>query len=251
MYIFISILWYTLIILILYLLKIIYEYYVLSKIRENIIDIETNNHIKYNNNITNSTINKPMENMIYLFCYGSNSVKQIKERLNIERKLEYYPAYIKNYARIFAGKSKKWENGGIASIIPLRYSIVYGICVKITEEELLQMDTHEGGYYRIIVDGKIQSKKNRSESFYVYLKNNIDFSVLPSEKYLVSIHNMLNDRTIFNINNNINTNTNNITADNINKKIIIRGLVDKKLVKIGYWNIISGFKLYKKVKKFD
>ena len=51
-----------------------------------------------------------------LFSYGSNSITQIKNRINLLDNLSYEKGYIKDYVRIFAGKSLKWENGGISSI---------------------------------------------------------------------------------------------------------------------------------------
>jgi hypothetical protein len=174
----------------------------------------------------NRQIYKNSENTqnVYLFSYGSNSIEQLKNRLNKSENLIYYPGYINNYTRIFAGSSKRWDNGGIASIYPCEKSKVYGIIVEITEKELISLDLYEGGYNRIIMKGYNQTLK-REEDVYVYVKENNKFQKFPSNSYMEAIDKMLNNR-ITDIN---------IDIHNIERKISIKGIIKDKLVTLGIW----------------
>ena len=53
--------------------------------------------------------------MIYLFCYGSNNINQVRYRIN-NPDLKSYKGLLLDHIRIFAGKSKIWNNGGVASL---------------------------------------------------------------------------------------------------------------------------------------
>jgi hypothetical protein len=171
--------------------------------------------------IKNNKNDKKIKRINYLFCYGSNSIEQIKERLNINCDIQYFPAYINNYTRIFAGKSKKWDNGGVASIYPFNNCKVYGIVIILNDIELQKLDEFEGGYKRKFLKGFIQNltlKKNKKELFQVYIKENILFKEFPSNNYLKAINKMLNDRHFIN-NKDINieyTNNQNIDIQNTN-----------------------------------
>jgi hypothetical protein len=125
-----------------------------------------------------------------LFCYGSNSIEQLKDRLQIDE-LMFTPAYIDNYSRIFAGKSKKWQDGADASIYPHIGKKVFGILVEIPNKKLKVLDSYEGGYYQkeIIVN----NGKNTVKAI-VYIKINNEFKTLPSNEYLEAINRMLDNR---------------------------------------------------------
>ena len=156
----------------------------------------------------------------YLFCYGSNSIKQLQERLQIQN-IKYRPAHLENYSRIFAGTSKKWQNGGVASIYPEFGSKVYGILVEIDNEKLKILDSYEGGYYqeKIIVNTAKENVKA-----IVYIKKNNDFCEYPSTNYLEAINTMLDDRGI--------------TKDRV---ILIKGIINKKLKTLGKWTKDDGY----------
>jgi hypothetical protein len=77
-------------------------------------------------------------NIVHLFSYGSNSPKQLYERIGHVSAAK--PAYLENHIRIFAGYSKRW-NGGIASIWPVEDEKLYGYVTSLTHEQLLQLDT--------------------------------------------------------------------------------------------------------------
>lgn len=151
---------------------------------------------------------------MYLFSYGSNSTEQLKKRICIKRDLLLKSGYIKNYIRIFSGKSQKW-NGGIATIYPCLGEKVYGIIVDLSKEELNILNFFEKGYHLEKINVIIN---NNEKECYVYIKNNNLFIDMPSEEYMLAINKMLNERKY-----------------KSNRKISIKGLVDNKIVTLGYW----------------
>jgi hypothetical protein len=153
-----------------------------------------------------------------LFCYGSNSIKQLQQRLHINEKISWKKAYINNYVRIFAGYSKRW-NGGIASIYPCNGKKVYGILVKLKVEDLELLNSYECGYHLKILDVFVNSN-NIIQSF-VYIKTNNKFKRLPSEAYMNAINSMLNDRSK--------------KENNKSRKIFIRSVVNNKIKLLQIW----------------
>ena len=153
-----------------------------------------------------------------LFCYGSNSIKQLQQRLHINEKISWKKAYINNYVRIFAGYSKRW-NGGIASIFPCNGKKVYGILVKLKIEDLQLLNSYECGYHLKILDVYINSN-NILQSF-VYIKTNNIFKRLPSEAYMNAINSMLNDRSQ--------------KENNKSRKIFIRCILNNKIKLLEIW----------------
>ena len=156
-----------------------------------------------------------------LFSYGSNSITQLKNRININEDLPYQKGYIQDYIRFFAGKSLKWNNGGIASIYPCKNKKVYGIVVNLNQDQINQLSSYESGYTLeekdVIINKKI-------EKCFVYIKNKNVFKNIPDESYLKAINHMLNDLNIIN-----------------NRKIPIRCIHNKKIKLLGYWNINNGY----------
>lgn len=157
---------------------------------------------------------------MFLFSYGSNSVEQLKIRLSIDRVLLYKKAYIKDYIRIFAGKSKKWD-GCVSSIYPKKDKKVYGIAIEINDDELNKLNEFEFGYCLEIKKIIIEEEEI---DCYVYIKKNNKFNLLPSESYLNAINIMLNNRIY-----------------KKNRKIMIRIIKNNKLVLLGFWTIKNGF----------
>ena len=130
----------------------------------------------------------------YLFCYGSNSTKQISERID-NKPIVYTNAYIENYTRIFTGTSQRWC-GGIVGLYPSKNSKTYGILVQLTESDLIKLDEFEKGYERVkmqvhnqICDGLTELVESD-----VYYKQNLTFQYLPSNEYLMAIYMMLQER---------------------------------------------------------
>jgi len=162
-----------------------------------------------------------------LFSYGSNSLDQVKERINREGNIVCHPAYLDNFIRIFAGQSAKWNDGGVATIYPVKGQKCYGLALEVTEDELLLMDEFENGYYRSIQ--KVRMENGKSIRVNIYIKKKNEFLYFPSEKYLEAINKMLNDR-----------------SSDKDRKIMIRGLVNGKIVGFGSWSKKDGFSIMKK-----
>jgi hypothetical protein len=191
--------------------------------------------------LLDSFVEKDSYHINFLFSYGSNSSIQVKERVNsddfssgnaatskkVEEAIEFYPAYIKDYVRIFCGVSKRW-NGGIASITPCKDSNVYGIVLKLTNSQLAKLDTYEGGYTREKIKIVCQSimGKERVIEGYVYIKNESTFKYLPSQSYMESIRSMLDERRMSH-----------------SQKITIRCIKDGIIKSIGIWEPEYGIKL--------
>lgn len=128
----------------------------------------------------------------YIFSYGSNSKKQLLERLGADVKPK--SAYLENYVRIFAGESKRW-NGGVASVHPKKGSKVYGAVSRLTEEQLSVLDTYEGGYTRRKKQIKINNDPANPETVkaWVYIKNDPTHIKMPSLAYMRAIRRTLDD----------------------------------------------------------
>jgi hypothetical protein len=155
--------------------------------------------------------------MTLLFCYGSNSIKQIKERINENiNKIEFQKAYLNNHVRIFAGKSIKWDCGGVASVYPLDGKKVYGIAVTLNDDQLEKLNKFEKGYSLVQKDIII---KNKVVNAFLFIKDNIEFSKLPSNSYMNAINNMLNDRGF-----------------DDNRTILVRAVINNKVKLIYKWN---------------
>ncbi len=163
------------------------------------------------------------KNKHLLFSYGSNSIKQLKSRLDLKDDVKYYNAYITDYIRIFAGISKKWGGGGVASIYPSKGAILYGIAVELTELQLNLLDTYESGYERRIIKCVVE---NEEYQCHVYIKKNNQFKSFPSDDYLRAINTMLNDR-----------------ENNEDRKIFIRGVIKNKIINFGFWTKKDGLLL--------
>lgn len=163
---------------------------------------------------------------IYLFSYGSNSIAQLKERIKKEE-INYYPAYLNNHIRIFAGCSSKWNSGGVASVYPCKGEKIYGIACELNEEEMQKLDTFENGYTR--TKTVICLENDREVYAYIYVKKNNTFSYFPSETYLEAISKMLDDRSGY--------------KDHC---LRIRGLVNGKIINFGFWSKEDGFSVMKK-----
>ena len=155
-----------------------------------------------------------------LFCYGSNSIEQLQNRLQIDN-LKFKPAYIDNYSRIFSGKSRKWQDGAVASIHPHIGKKVFGILVEIPNKKLKILDSYEGGYYQkeiIVNNGK------NTEKAIVYIKINNEFKTLPSNNYLEAINTMLDNR-----------------GYDDDRVIMVRAVINDNIKTLGKWSKKNGY----------
>jgi hypothetical protein len=128
---------------------------------------------------------------IPIFSYGSNSIYQLRGRLN-NNNLISYPAYSKDYKRIFRGYSHNWK-GGVASLLKNKGSITYGNIVFLSENEIKKLDEFEIGY----VKEKINCFLHNEELIecLTYISEDNIWKCEPSEQYLVSILLTLNENS--------------------------------------------------------
>ena len=87
---------------------------------------------------------------IPIFSYGSNSLSQLKGRLQ-NLNLISYGAYVNGYKRIFCGHSNNW-NGGIASLVEKKFMKTYGIVVYLDNHELSKLDNSYPNLYETVMD---------------------------------------------------------------------------------------------------
>ena len=78
-----------------------------------------------------------------VFSYGSNGLEQLRQRMK-NPTLQFKPAILPNSVRIFCGASKSWEDGGVASIVPMPGWEVKGNIAYLTDAELQLLDRFEG-----------------------------------------------------------------------------------------------------------
>ena len=159
--------------------------------------LEHPNLLKYSSDTDLINKNNQYNNGQYLFCYGSNSLSQLKQRLKKEN-LIVKKAYLPNYVRIFAGNSTKW-NGGVASIIQANsYHQVKGCVVYVHDSDLFKLDKYEGAhkddspfsrtnniYRRKYI--KIFDENHNEISAITYIKNNQNWLYYPSTEYLQAV----------------------------------------------------------------
>jgi gamma-glutamylcyclotransferase (GGCT)/AIG2-like uncharacterized protein YtfP len=80
---------------------------------------------------------------MYYFAYGSNlSHKQMKERCPDARPKS--AATLHDHELIFAGRSQKWPDGGLASIAPSEGERVVGAIYDVSQKCLDSLDIFEG-----------------------------------------------------------------------------------------------------------
>jgi len=168
----------------------------------------------------------------YLFSYGSNSAEQMKQRLGLLNPPKYYPAFINNYTRIFAGKNKFWQNGATATIYPEKNSKVKGIVFELSKQQIEKIDYYENkdltmSYNRKIIKGYIVNKSNKAIPFNVYIMNNPKFINLPSKEYLLAVNKLLN-----NYENKLNNNFFILPLIKSNLPIKVKVLINGKIKKL-------------------
>lgn len=137
----------------------------------------------------------------YVFCYGSNSIEQLKERVS-NPDLEAKKAYLPGYIRIFAGFSKKW-NGGVASLKKVNENyLTKGSIVFLNNSELNKLDKFEGACKDATPYGRVNNIYHRKNLIVkdenhqdieciAYIRNHDEWEKPPSEAYLRAIKNNL------------------------------------------------------------
>ena len=173
----------------------------------NILSQNLNNQLTIQDQKYNTYLNSFNENFLsdeeiyYVFCYGSNSVEQLKKRVNNDN-LIAHKAYLEGYVRYFAGYSKKWD-GGVCSIKKTENEyITKGSIVKLTEDELSKLDKFEGALKDATPYGRINNVYHRKHIIaknefnhpiecVVYIRNDSTWIKPPSDAYLKAIKNNL------------------------------------------------------------
>ena len=132
-----------------------------------------------------------------VFSYGSNGMAQLRDRCK-NPEISGIPAILPDAVRIFAGTSKRWADGGVASVIPKPGSEVLGNVAMLSSEELKLLDVFEcgpgiedpysqdGSYRRQDIRVKAGTSKEDLEDLdaVVYIKNDITWVAMPSQGYM-------------------------------------------------------------------
>lgn len=144
-----------------------------------------------------------------VFCFGSNSAMQLRERIENDS-LIAYGSYLPGYMRIYAGYAHSWK-GAAASIKVASVDTndcVYGSIVYLTVSELSTLDKFEGispgndpfccdykvnHYRREWVDAieiKITSDHpvERTVRAIAYIRNDSTWECLPSKAYMAACY---------------------------------------------------------------
>ena len=130
------------------------------------------------------------------FCHGSNSVLQLRQRLR-NPFLTAERARVRGFQRIFAGYSRKWGGGGVASLVEKKDAETLGSIVYLTAAEFDHLDRFEG-----IPEGAdpfgVDFEENRYRRQWVrvedgeelfgiaYVRNNGLWRGFPSDAYLTA-----------------------------------------------------------------
>lgn len=140
-----------------------------------------NVYIIYSNKIMN--LNKHL-----LFSYGSNSISQLRARIE-NPTLNALPAKAIDWQRIFCVKANPAWSGAAASIYPMKDCISFGSVIMISDDELMKLDQYEGGYHKtelnVVVLNNNQWEHNKAIA---YIANDPIWTVYPSESYLTAIY---------------------------------------------------------------
>ena len=95
-----------------------------------------------------------------------------------------------NYIRAFAGKSSRWDDKSVATVVPHPGGNVEGLAVKMTPEQVQIIDGYEGNgavYQRtdcqlILYSGGVQQLAKGQ----TYIKLDLSFYTRPGERYLTA-----------------------------------------------------------------
>ena len=146
-----------------------------------------------------------MASKVPCFCFGSNSVTQLCERLQSDA-LVAEAATLHGWHRIFAGVSQKWGGGGVASLVEAAGSSCVGSIVQLTDEQFGRLDGFEGiqpgsdpecsdfsvNRYRrqwvvvavpSVVAGGVEERRAIA-----YIRNSSEWGAFPSDAYLAACH---------------------------------------------------------------
>jgi gamma-glutamylcyclotransferase (GGCT)/AIG2-like uncharacterized protein YtfP len=124
---------------------------------------------------------------MHYFAYGSNlSRKQMLGRCP-DAKPEF-KAILPGHKLIYTGRSREWQNGGVASIKPSKGKTVIGALYGISEECLASLDIYEG--YPTVYDRMsvtVFTEFGEPVEAIAYIKVRQSDETQPSREYLDTI----------------------------------------------------------------
>lgn len=86
------------------------------------------------------------------FAYGSNlNPQQMQDRCDTTIE-DRGAARLDGYRLVFAGTSKNWREGGVATIVPNPGRSVAGRIYALADEALARLDDFEGNYHRVEIE---------------------------------------------------------------------------------------------------
>jgi gamma-glutamylcyclotransferase (GGCT)/AIG2-like uncharacterized protein YtfP len=124
---------------------------------------------------------------MYYFAYGSNLNRKQMLRRCPDAKPKF-KATLPDHKLIFAGRSQRWSDGGVASVTPCLGEKVVGAVYEISEECLASLDRYEGYpdlYDRITVTVAAESDKPVEAMTYIMVRQSDETQ--PSQEYLDAI----------------------------------------------------------------
>ena len=124
---------------------------------------------------------------MYYFAYGSNLNRKQMLRRCPDAKPKF-KATLPDHKLLFAGRSREWSDGGVASVTPCIGEEVVGAIYEISEECRKSLDRYEGYpnvYDRITVTVVTESDKPVEAMTYVMVRQSDE--TRPAQEYLDAI----------------------------------------------------------------
>ena len=132
--------------------------------------------------------------MILIFSYGSNSLAQLRARVE-NMSLEARSASLEGFARVFCLRVPAWGESGVASLAPCAGAVTHGSVVSLTPEEKARLDRYEGGYREERVTVRVDGEESGAIAYIAGTERpepgapfTLPLAVPPSEQYLTAVH---------------------------------------------------------------
>jgi gamma-glutamylcyclotransferase (GGCT)/AIG2-like uncharacterized protein YtfP len=141
----------------------------------------------------NSSTSSYVDARMYYFAYGSNLNRKQMLRRCPDAKPKF-KATLPDHKLIFAGRSREWQDGGVASIKLSMGKKVTGALYEISEVCRKSLDRYEGYpnvYDRITVTVFAESDKPVEAMTYIMVRQSDETQ--PSEEYLDAIRDGYDD----------------------------------------------------------
>jgi gamma-glutamylcyclotransferase (GGCT)/AIG2-like uncharacterized protein YtfP len=120
--------------------------------------------------------------MPLVFAYGSNtSTRQMRRRCPSARFAGV--RRLTGYHLGFVGRSAGW-GGAVATILPRKRGVVWGVVWRVSERDLRALDRYEGEGYAYLRIGAIEREDRRVLELYIHSDTTVG---LPSPAYLDTI----------------------------------------------------------------